>query len=102
MKFHYLFDIEIQEGRIAGRSVLITGDAGSGKTAIAMAMARALGSDTPFESITASEVWSSIERAWTYKSTIFQIFSLEFSKTEALLQSLRKAIGVRIKEETEV
>ncbi|CAD5336132.1 unnamed protein product [Arabidopsis thaliana] len=31
-----------------------------------------------------------------------EIFSLEMSKTEALTQSFRKAIGVRIKEETEV
>lgn len=31
-----------------------------------------------------------------------QIFSLEMSKTEALTQAFRKAIGVRIKEETEI
>jgi RuvB-like protein 2 len=31
-----------------------------------------------------------------------EIFSLEMSKTEALTQSLRRAIGVRIREETEI
>lgn len=31
-----------------------------------------------------------------------EIYSLEMSKTEALAQSLRKSIGVRIKEETEI
>jgi len=31
-----------------------------------------------------------------------EIFSLEMSKTEALTQAFRKAIGVRIKEETEI
>merc|ERR1712078_419176 len=58
---------------------------GTGKTAIAMGMAKALGTDTPFTSMAASE-----------------IFSLEMSKTEALTQAFRKSIGVRIKEETEI
>merc|ERR1712078_832062 len=58
---------------------------GTGKTAIAMGMAKALGDETPFASMAASE-----------------IFSLEMSKTEALTQAFRKAIGVRIKEETEI
>ena len=31
-----------------------------------------------------------------------EIFSMEMSKTEALTQAFRKAIGVRIKEETKV
>ncbi|MFH4979229.1 hypothetical protein AB6A40_005938 [Gnathostoma spinigerum] len=75
----------IQEGKIAGRAILIAGAPGTGKTAIANAISRALGEDTPFVSITASE-----------------IFSVDMSKTEALMQSFRKAIGVRIKEETEV
>jgi len=75
----------IKEGKIAGRAVLIAGQPGTGKTAIAMAMAQALGSDTPFTSMAGSE-----------------IFSLEMSKTEALTQSFRKSIGVRIKEETEI
>ncbi|KAF9680203.1 hypothetical protein SADUNF_Sadunf06G0096800 [Salix dunnii] len=75
----------IKEGRIAGRAVLIAGQPGTGKTAIAMGMAKSLGLETPFAMISASE-----------------IFSLEMSKTEALMQSFRKAIGVRIKEETEV
>ncbi|ELU16243.1 hypothetical protein CAPTEDRAFT_221846 [Capitella teleta] len=75
----------IKDGKIAGRAVLIAGHPGTGKTAIAMGMAQALGTDTPFTSIAGSE-----------------IFSLEMSKTEALTQSFRKSIGVRIKEETEI
>lgn len=72
---------------ISGRAVLITGTPGSGKTAIAHAMAQELGggADTPFVSMSASEV-----------------FSVDVSKTEVLTQSLRKACGVRIHEETEV
>lgn len=48
-------------------------------------MAQSLGSDVPFTMIAASEV-----------------FSLSMSKTEALTQALRRSIGVRIKEETEI
>merc|ERR1712241_520091 len=72
-------------GRIAGRAVLIAGQPGTGKTAIAMGMAQALGHDTPFTAIAGSE-----------------IFSLEMSKTEALTQAFRRSIGIRIKEETEL
>ncbi|KAJ4844187.1 RuvB-like 2 [Turnera subulata] len=75
----------IRDGRIAGRAVLIAGQPGTGKTAIAMGMAKSLGLETPFAMISGSE-----------------IFSLEMSKTEALMQAFRKAIGVRIKEEAEV
>ena len=57
----------IKQGRIAGRAILIAGQPGTGKTAIAMGMAKALGEDTPFTMLAASE-----------------IFSLEMSKTEAL------------------
>ncbi|XP_046562307.1 ruvB-like 2 isoform X2 [Haliotis rubra] len=75
----------IKGGKIAGpRACLFSGQPGT-KTAIAMGIAQALGSDTPFTSIAGSE-----------------IFSLEMSKTEALTQAFRKSIGVRIKEETEI
>jgi len=75
----------IKEGQMAGRAMLIAGQPGTGKTAIAMAMSQELGKDSPFVSIAGSE-----------------IFSLEMSKTEALTQAFRKAIGVRIKEESEM
>jgi len=75
----------VKEGKIAGRVVLIAGTPGTGKTAIAMGMAQALGTDTPFTAMAASE-----------------IYSLEMSKTEALAQAFRKSIGVRIREETEI
>jgi RuvB-like protein 2 len=75
----------IKEGKIAGRCVMLAGGPGTGKTAIAMAMAQALGAETPFTMIAGSE-----------------IFSLEMSKTEALTQAFRRSIGVRIKEETEM
>ncbi|KAJ3351467.1 RuvB-like 2 [Kappamyces sp. JEL0680] len=75
----------IKQGKIAGRAILMAGAPGTGKTAIAMGMAQALGPDVPFTMMAASE-----------------IFSLEMSKTEALTQAFRKSIGVRIKEETEL
>lgn len=50
-----------------------------------MGIAHALGDDTPFTMLAASE-----------------IFSLEMSKTEALTQAFRRSIGVRIMEETEI
>lgn len=59
----------IRDGKIAGRAVLLAGQPGTGKTAIAMGMAKALGEQTPFAMMAASE-----------------IFSLEMSKTEALTQ----------------
>lgn len=75
----------IQEGKIAGRAILLAGKPGTGKTALAMGLAQALGEDTPFTTIAGSE-----------------IFSLEMSKTEALTQAFRRSIGVRIMEETEI
>ncbi|CAM9241804.1 unnamed protein product, partial [Chrysoparadoxa australica] len=75
----------IQEGHIAGRAILLAGKPGTGKTALAMGLAQALGVDTPFTTIAGSE-----------------IFSLEMSKTEALTQAFRRSIGVKIREETEI
>lgn len=75
----------IREGKIAGRAVLLGGQPGTGKTAIAMGLARALGDETPFTALSGSE-----------------IYSLEMSKSEALTQAFRRSIGVRIKEEAEL
>ena len=66
----------IRDQKIAGRAILIGGQPGTGKTAIAMGMAKSLGEETPFTMLAASE-----------------IFSLEMSKTEALNQAFRKSIG---------
>ncbi len=72
----------IRSGRMAGRAVLLAGPPGTGKTALAVAIARELGEETPFMSLTASEVYSA-----------------ELKKTEVLMQAMRKAIGVRIREQ---
>jgi len=71
----------IQSGKMAGRGILMAGPPGTGKTAIAVAISKELGKDIPFVQVSASEFYSS-----------------EMKKTEALIQTMRKAIGVRIRE----
>jgi TBP-interacting protein len=71
----------IKQGKFAGRGILLAGPPGSGKSALAAAIAKELGRDVPFVPLAASE-----------------IFSTEIKKTEFLTQTLRKAIGARIHE----
>ncbi|MEM4576940.1 MAG: RuvB-like helicase [Candidatus Nezhaarchaeales archaeon] len=71
----------VKRGKMAGRGILLVGPPGSGKTALASAIAKELGEDVPFLAISASEVYST-----------------ELKKSEFIMQALRKAIGVRIRE----
>jgi len=75
----------VKKGKLGGRSVLLAGPPGTGKTAVAVGMARELGEDVPFIQISGS-----------------QIFSAERDKTDILMESLRKALGVRVSEMRDV
>eukprot|EP01125_Pyxidicula_operculata_P002061 TRINITY_DN12016_c0_g1_i1.p1 TRINITY_DN12016_c0_g1~~TRINITY_DN12016_c0_g1_i1.p1 ORF type:complete len:464 (-),score=122.57 TRINITY_DN12016_c0_g1_i1:43-1242(-) len=70
---------------MAGRAVLLAGAPGTGKTAIALAIAQELGPKVPFCPMVGSEVYSQ-----------------EVKKTEILAENFRRAIGLRIKEKKEV
>ena len=61
---------------MAGRGMLLAGGSGTGKTALALAVAQELGPRVPFCPIVGSEVYST-----------------EIKKTEVLMENFRRAIG---------
>jgi RuvB-like protein 1 (pontin 52) len=75
----------IKSKKMAGKALLLAGAPGTGKTAIALAVAQDLGPQVPFCPMVGSEVYSS-----------------EVKKTEILMENFRRAIGIRIKETKEV
>ena len=75
----------IRSKKMAGRALLLAGAPGTGKTALALAIAQELGPKVPFCPMVGSEVFSS-----------------EVKKTEVLMENFRRAIGLRIKETKEV
>jgi len=75
----------IKQKKMAGKALLFAGIPGTGKTALALAISRELGSRVPFCPMVGSEVYSS-----------------EVKKTEVLMENFRRAIGLRIKENKEV
>ncbi|BGO90539.1 hypothetical protein NBRC10512_005257 [Rhodotorula toruloides] len=75
----------IKSRRFSGRALLLAGAPGTGKTALALAVAQELGQKVPFCPMVGSEVFSS-----------------EVKKTEVLMENFRRAIGLRVKETKEV
>ena len=75
----------IKSKRLAGRAVLLAGPPGTGKTAIALGICRELGSRIPFCAMSGAETYSQ-----------------EVKKTEVLMENLRRAIGLRVREVKEV
>jgi len=75
----------IKTKKMAGRALLLAGAPGTGKTALAMALAQELGPKVPFCPMVGSEV-----------------YSFEVKKTAILMENFRRSIGLRIKENKEV
>ena len=71
----------IKEGKLSGKTVILAGPPGTGKTAIAVAISKELGPNVPFIQMSGSEIYSS-----------------ERKKTEILIEAIRKCIGVEIHE----
>jgi TBP-interacting protein len=71
----------IKEGKLSGKSIILAGPPGTGKTAVAVAVSKELGPNVPFIQMSGSEIYSS-----------------ERKKTEVLVEAIRKCIGVEIHE----
>ena len=66
----------IKSRKFSGRALLLVGAPGTGKTALALAVAHELGAKVPFCPMVGSEVYST-----------------EVKKTEVLAEAFRRAIG---------
>jgi RuvB-like protein 1 len=66
----------VKSKKFSGRALLLAGGPGTGKTALALAVAQELGSKVPFCPMVGSEVYSA-----------------EVKKTEVLAETFRRAIG---------
>ncbi|EGG14966.1 AAA ATPase domain-containing protein [Cavenderia fasciculata] len=75
----------IRSKKMAGKALLLAGPPGTGKTALALAIAHDLGTKVPFCPMVGSEVYSS-----------------EVKKTEILMENFRRSIGLRVKETKDV
>lgn len=71
----------IKDGKLSGKTIILAGPPGTGKTAIAVAISKELGKNVPFIQMSGSEVYSS-----------------ERKKTEVLMEAIRKCIGVEVHE----
>jgi TBP-interacting protein len=71
----------IKDGKLSGKTVILAGPPGTGKTAIAVAISKELGANVPFIQMSGSEIYSS-----------------ERKKTEVLIEAIRKCIGIEIHE----
>lgn len=77
----FLVDL-IKEKKLAGRCILLAGPSGSGKSALAVGISREINKKMPFVYLSGAEVYSN-----------------EVKKTEVILESFRKSIHLKIKEE---
>mmetsp|Transcript_8117 Transcript_8117/g.12431 ORF Transcript_8117/g.12431 Transcript_8117/m.12431 type:complete len:468 (+) Transcript_8117:144-1547(+) len=75
----------IRSSKMAGRAILLAGAPGTGKTALALAISHELGSQVPFCPMVGS-----------------QVVSAEVKQTEIIMQHVRRAMGLRIRETKEV
>jgi len=71
----------IKDGKLSGKTVILAGPPGTGKTAIAVAISKELGTNVPFIQMSGSEIYSS-----------------ERKKTEVLIEAIRKCIGIEVHE----
>lgn len=75
----------VRAKKMSGRAILLAGPPGTGKTAIALAIAQELGDKIPFCPMVGSEVYSA-----------------EVKKTEILMENFRRSIGLRVREKKDV